>query len=77
MTNNQQPNRETFKQWHKDPANWKWGILYYNKNDKRIFPPKRSKLGWTINFANPLSIMALVAITLILVTLIYLLTGHI
>jgi len=38
--------------------NWKWGIFYYNPNDKRIFPRKRYGNGWTINFANPLSIGA-------------------
>lgn len=46
-----------------DPSLWKWGLFYYNKNDKRIFPPKRNKhLGWTINFANPYSIMAFVIV---------------
>lgn len=33
-----------------DPANWIWGILYFNPKDKRIFPPKRDKYaGWTVN----------------------------
>lgn len=46
-----------------DPNNWKWGIFYFNRNDKRIFPPKRSRmLGWTINFANPYSVLAFIAI---------------
>ncbi|MEO6901711.1 MAG: DUF5808 domain-containing protein [Bacteroidia bacterium] len=46
-----------------DESNWKWGIFYYNKKDKRIFPPKRNKfLGWTVNFANPLSILILIII---------------
>ncbi len=50
---------------HQDPSNWKWGIFYFNKNDKRIFPPKRIKnLGWTINFANPYSILVYVLIVL-------------
>jgi uncharacterized membrane protein len=41
-----------------DPSHYKWGIFYFNKNDKRIFPPKRIKgMGWTINFANPYSIL--------------------
>lgn len=48
--------------------NWKFGIFYYNKNDKRLFPPKRNKfLGWTVNFANPYSVLAmLLAITLLI-----------
>ncbi|WP_047486438.1 DUF5808 domain-containing protein [Chryseobacterium sp. YR221] len=43
-----------------DEDHWKWGIFYYNKDDKRLFPPKRNKfLGWTVNFANPYSILAM------------------
>ncbi|MGV4439774.1 DUF5808 domain-containing protein, partial [Ornithobacterium rhinotracheale] len=42
---------------NKNSSPWVLGFLYYNKDDKRIFPPKRTKLGWTINFANPLSII--------------------
>ena len=51
--------KEIFEKWHKDPSNWVcWGMFYYNKQDKRIFPPKRIKsLGWTLNFANPLSLL--------------------
>jgi len=46
-----------------DGANWIWGIFYYNKNDKRIFPPKRIPwMGWTVNFANWKSILALVVV---------------
>jgi uncharacterized membrane protein len=45
------------------PSHYKLGIFYYNKNDKRIFPPKRNpNLGWTINFANPYSVLAFVAL---------------
>lgn len=41
---------------------WIWGIFYYNKEDDRIFPPKRLPwMGWTVNFANSKSIAALVA----------------
>ena len=44
---------------HDNPENWKWYFFYYNKKDPRIFPPKRLwYLGWTINFANPYSILA-------------------
>ncbi len=46
----------------KNPTNYKLGIFYYNKEDKRIFPPKRiAQMGWTINFANPISILVFVA----------------
>jgi hypothetical protein len=30
----------------KDPDNWKLGIFYYNKEDKRILPPKR--MAWLV-----------------------------
>ncbi len=36
-----------------NPANYKYGIFYYNTNDTRVFVPKRNKyMGWTLNFAN-------------------------
>lgn len=39
-----------------NPDNWKWGVFYYNKNDDRLFVPKRiPELGVTINFAHPYS----------------------
>lgn len=44
----------------KDNANYILGIFYYNKNDKRLFPPKRIPwMGWTVNFANTKSVLAL------------------
>ncbi len=56
------------EEFDKDPSNWIFGIFYFNKKDKRIFPPKRlSLLGWTINFANPFSIMTFVAIILLMI----------
>lgn len=46
-----------------NPANWKWGIFYYNPDDRRLFPPKRVPwMGWTVNWANPLSVLALIAV---------------
>ena len=49
-----------------DPDNWIWGTFYYNKNDQRIFPPKRNKyMGWTINFANTKSILAFIALIIL------------
>ena len=64
------PNKEILDKMHADPANWVWGVFYFNKKDTRIFPPKRaSMLGWTINFANPYSIVAFIGIALIIVIL--------
>ncbi|MFV0389890.1 MAG: DUF5808 domain-containing protein [Pyrinomonadaceae bacterium] len=66
MTNTDQTQ---FEEWRQNPKNWKWGIFYYNREDKRIFPPKRCKaMGWTINFGNPASIAAF---TILLIGLIY------
>ena len=70
MTTGEKPTKENLTNWQKDPNNWKWGIFYFNKNDKRIFPPKRDKyFGWTVNFANPYSILAIIVL-IILVTVI-------
>jgi len=61
MEQNNNPTQETLDQWHNDPSNWKLGIFYYNKQDNRLLPPKRIKqLGWTVNFANPMSILAVI-----------------
>ena len=57
------PSKETLEEWSKDPNNWKFGIFYFNPKDKRIFPPKRvAQFGWTVNFANPISILAIIGI---------------
>jgi uncharacterized membrane protein len=48
---------------HENLLNWKWGIIYFNKSDSRVLVPKRNKiLGWTFNFAHPISyvVMALI-----------------
>ena len=69
MDPKEKPSKETLNEWHKDPSNWILGMFYFNKKDKRLFPPKRlAYLGWTINFANPLSVLAILAI-IILTTL--------
>jgi uncharacterized membrane protein len=48
---------------NKEINHYKFGIFYYNPNDRSVFVPKRIKyLGWTLNFANPLSYGILIAI---------------
>jgi uncharacterized membrane protein len=48
--------KKTLEKWHNDPKNWKWGLFYFNKEDKRLFVDKRNpNLGGTINFAHPKS----------------------
>jgi uncharacterized membrane protein len=66
----EKPGKETLQKCHDDPSNWKLGILYFNKKDKRLFPPKRIQgFGWTINFANPYSIVMLIIIISLLIVL--------
>ena len=56
-----------------NPENWFLGIFYYNKNDHRLFPPKRFKyFGWTVNFANPYSIFAFIVLLFAVLAIIYL-----
>jgi uncharacterized membrane protein len=61
MENQDNPSQETSEKWSKDPNNWIWGIFYYNKEDKRIFPPKKMAwMGNTINFANRKSVLFMI-----------------
>jgi len=40
---------------------WKWGMFYYNPYDPRIMVPKRIPwMGWTLNFAQPGTIILIV-----------------
>lgn len=57
------PSKETLEKWSKDPNNWVWGMFYYNKEDQRLFLPKRiAWMGLTINFANYKSILLMIGI---------------
>lgn len=38
-----------------NPSLFKLGIFYFNKNDADLVVPKRTGLGWTVNFAHPRS----------------------
>lgn len=63
---NPTPDKDTLKKWSADPNNWKWGIFYYNKEDKRLMPPKRNPaMGFTINFANKKSVLIFILFMLI------------
>jgi predicted RND superfamily exporter protein len=64
------------KKWRDKAINesqsWKWGIFYYNPLDKRIFLPKRYGLGYTLNFAQPASIIIVFAVfAIIIISMIY------
>ncbi|MEO0038481.1 MAG: hypothetical protein RIQ59_1692 [Bacteroidota bacterium] len=66
------PTKETKENWLRDDKYWKWGVFYYNTEDKRILPPKRIPwMGWTVNFANPISIITLVILTVALIGISY------
>ncbi len=68
MKKKEKPDRETRDAWHADPANWKLGIFYFNPRDKRLFPPKRMEgFGWTVNFANPVSLLAMLAMVAVMI----------
>ena len=47
-------------------ANWKMGIFYYNPSDERKFPPKPNGMGWTLNFANPLSVASFILLLVVI-----------
>lgn len=48
-------------------------FIYWNPQDKRVFVPKRWGYGWTINFANPVSIAVLVVLVVLVTVLLKLL----
>lgn len=62
MEANQPLNKAALDQMHKDPANWRLGVFYYNPSDPRRLPPKRYGWGWTTNFANVRSIAMMVVL---------------
>ncbi|MHB8095494.1 MAG: DUF5808 domain-containing protein [Candidatus Aminicenantales bacterium] len=49
-----------------DPGNYRWGIFYFNPRDSRAIVPKRNAwMGWTLNFARPISFLILLGIFLV------------
>jgi uncharacterized membrane protein len=45
---------EDFDPMVDNPENYRLGIFYFNRKDKRVIVPKRNRLlGWTVNFAHP------------------------
>ncbi len=53
-----------------DINNYKWGIFYYNPSDARALVPKRVRMmGYQLNYAQPLSYVALVAFVVLIVFL--------
>lgn len=52
-----------------DDRYWKLGIFYFNKNDPAIFLERRFGIGWTTNWAHPLSWIIILIILLVAVGL--------
>ena len=51
-----------------NPENYKWGLIYFNPKDKRIIVPKISPaMGWTFNFASPVTYVILLAFIALLI----------
>lgn len=48
-----------------DDRYWKLGMFYFNKNDPAIFLEKRFGIGWTNNWAHPLSWLFILVILLL------------
>lgn len=47
---------------------YKWGIIFFDRKDSRVIVPKVNQyLGWTVNFANPLSYIIILGIIAILI----------
>ena len=38
-----------------EDSHWKLGVFYFNPDDASIFLPKRFGIGWTMNFARPVT----------------------
>ena len=71
------PSKETLEKWSKDPNNWFLDLFYFNPKDKRIFPPKRHPwMGWTVNFANPKSIIIFFILFLLLLLILPIIFTH-
>lgn len=49
-----------------DESNWKFGLIYYNRNDPSFMIPKRFGIGWSINAGHPLGFAFYALILLIL-----------
>lgn len=68
------------KEWRDQVPNesehWHGWVFYFNRDDKRLFLPKRSGLGWTLNFGQPLSIVISILFLIAIVALIRMAPGN-
>jgi len=48
--------------------NYKWGFIYFNPNDSRVFVPKSVNwMGYTMNFANPVTYLVILGFILMVI----------
>ncbi|MDN8590280.1 DUF5808 domain-containing protein [Paenibacillus sp. 11B] len=72
IRNHQEERERSKEQPVNDDDYWKLGFIYFNANDPSFTVEKRYGIGWTINFARPLSwvlllfIIAIVVISIVL-----------
>lgn len=52
-----------------DDRYWLGGFLYCNKNDPSLFVEKRFGMGYTLNFGNPKSLMAIGGLVILIIAL--------
>ncbi|MCX7710042.1 MAG: DUF5808 domain-containing protein [Clostridia bacterium] len=50
-----------------EDRHWKWGVFYFNPDDPSIFVEKRFGIGWTNNFANPMSWVFMIGLIVLIV----------
>lgn len=67
IRNHQEDRERSKEQPVNDDEHWKLGFIYFNANDPSFTVEKRYGIGWTINFARPLSWVLLVFIIAIVV----------
>ena len=46
-------------------SHWQLAVFYFDENDPRIWVPKRTNFGWTLNFAHNASWLILAMLTLL------------
>ncbi|WP_315794840.1 DUF1648 domain-containing protein [Paenibacillus sp. BIC5C1] len=67
IRNHQEERERSKEQPVNDDDYWKLGFIYFNANDPSFTVEKRYGIGWTINFAHPLSWVLLLFIIAIVV----------
>ena len=71
------PDSPNQREWN-NPQNWS-RFTYRSRLDTRVIVPKRSRLGWTINFGHPKAVLwfaSLLALPLLILALIRLTASH-